>query len=185
MKQAFAAVMVMMLTVFSSAAFAAPGYYYGENHASADYLSSIDPLIGSPNYPSTTQSYTYRNYFFHRNYPTSPLSVSYQPLRSEERFPYGDVFQYDAYTGLTFNLGSKGTRPFDYRYNNGLAVLSARNGAGAGTIAAQTAYMSAPTQLAPPITQTPKYSPQYLDGLAYPSAPAIDFDTYARGAAYR
>ncbi|HIH16868.1 MAG TPA: hypothetical protein HA252_05685 [Candidatus Diapherotrites archaeon] len=166
---------MMVLAFFAGNALAAPFYYYGEQRATPDYFNSIDPLIGSPYYPETARTYSLRGYFFHRNYPVSALSMAYEPLRSEERFPYGNVYSYDPFTGLTYLTGSKGYRPFDYRYNQGLG--SAWNGQG----------LSGRSAGRDPSGRGQGY--QYLDGVAYkqPAAasPGFDFDTYARGVTYR
>lgn len=186
MNKTIALLVFMMAALFAGEALAAPYYYYGEQRTTSDYFASIDPLIASPYYPSMNRVYNSRDYFFRLNYPTSALSVSYQPLRSEERFPYGDVHRYDAATGLTFNLGSKGYRPFDYRYNNGLAVLSGRTTAGAGVSAANTVALAGPTAQ-PELARALPVSPQYLNGIAYTTPPmqGLDFDTYVRGITYR
>ena len=185
---ALALLTVMMAALFAGEALAAPYYYYGEPRTTSDYFASIDPLIASPYYPSMSRVYNSRDYFFRLNYPASTLSVSYQPLRSEERFPYGDMHRYDPLTGLTFNLGSKGARPFDYRYNNGLAVLSGRTAPSAGISAANTVSLAGPTPLPDPTRAGPlPVSPQYLNGIAYTQPPlqGLDFDTYVRGVTYR
>ncbi len=179
---------LLLLAIFAvagqaSAATAVP-YYYGQPQATQAYFNGIDPIIAEPNYLNPTQSFTYRDYFFNQNFPISAASVAYEPLRSEERFPYGNVYSYDVFTGLTYYVGSKGQRPYDYRYNNNLAVLDGRNAAPvASAPLAQTNYMAAPAPMA--AANRPSY--QYLDGLAYqqPAPQGIDFEAYARGAAYR